>query len=444
MNDNPVEFTTGDSTGATYTFDSVEDTMTIHANFHIYEYAMTAEYDETMGTVEEGIANCGTNFTYNVHANEGYHIVSITVGSLVHNHYGLNEDTVATFNVYNVSKDTVCHVVFEANTYNVTFNVTGVGTVDPASATVTYDSTLAYTATAGEGYHIVSITDNGTEVYSNTDRDVTTYDGSIANIRENHTIDVVFAINQYTITATAGAEGQIVMPGENIVNYGENVNFTIRATEDCYYIDRIIVDGEDAVVFENNETLYTYTFNAVDTDHTIEAQFAIRTYTVVVTSTEGGTVDPSEDSTTLNCGDNATYTFTPDEGYEVVSVTVNGQNIGAQTSYTISNIMNDYTIDVVFGEITYTLTAEDCYTVSEVLVNGVSYLNNEAFDGTTLTLTDIQSNMTVQAYFQIMTYNIEASIRGGVGGNINDGGVFNCGTDKTFNVEVEASALPSA
>ncbi len=464
VNDNPVEFTTGDSTGATYTFDSVEDTMTIHANFHIYEYAMTAEYDETMGTVEEGIANCGTNFTYNVHANEGYHIVSITVGSMVHNHYGLNEDTVATFNVYNVSQDTVCYVEFEANTYNVVFNVTGEGTVDPASATVTYDSTLAYTATAGEGYHIVSITDNGTEVYSNTDRDVDSYEGTIDNIRENHTVEVVFAINQYTITATAGEEGQIVMPGENIVNYGENVNFTIRATEDCYYIDRIIVDGEAAVVFENNETLYTYVFNAVDTDHTIEAQFATRTYTVVVTSTEGGSVDPSEDTTTLNCGDNATYTFTPDEGYEVVSVTVNGTNIGAQTSYTISNIMNDYTIDVVFGEITYTLTSmaynhgtidpmgdtvvaagstvaytltpEECYTVSEVLVNGVSYLNNEAFDGETLTLEDIQSNMTVQAYFQIMTYTVETEAT--VGGTITETAVYNCGTDVVIAITPDA------
>ena len=465
VNDAAVEFSTGDSTGATYTFDSVEDTMTIHANFHIYEYEMTADYDATMGTVEEGIANCGTNFTYNVTANEGYHIVSIQVGSMIHSHYGLNEDTEATFNVYNVSQDTVCHVVFEANTYNVTFNVTGEGEVEPGNTTVTYDSTLAYTATAAEGYHIVSVTDNGTEVYSNTDRDVNTYDGTIANIRENHTVDVVFAINEYTITATAGAEGQIVMPGENTVTYGQNINFTIRATEPCYHIDNILVDGEVDTTFTNNEVLYTYTFNNVTADHTIEAQFATRTYTVVVTSTEGGSVDPSEDTTTLTCGDDATYTFTPDEGYEIVSVTVNGTNMGAQDHYTITNIQNDYTIDVVFEQLTYTLTStafnhgtidpvgdttvaygstviytltpEECYTVSELLVNGVSYLNNEAFDGTTLTLEDIQSNMTVQAYFQVMTYTITSSVRGDVGATINDGGVFNCGTDKTFTVQVE-------
>ena len=464
VNDEAVEFTTGDSTGGTYTFASVEDTMTIHANFHIYEYEMTADYDATMGYVEEGIANCGSNFTYNVTANEGYHIVSITVGSMVHSHYGLNEDTVATFNVYNVTSDTVCYVVFEANTYNVTFNVTGEGEVDPGNTTVTYDSTLAYTVTAAEGYHVVSITDNGTEVYSNTDRDVTTYDGTIANIRENHVVDVVFAINQYTITATAGAEGQIVMPGENIVNYGENVNFTIRATEDCYYIDRILVDGEVDTTFTNNETLYIYTFNAVDTDHTIEAQFATRTYTVAVTATTGGTVDPSDAIDTLTCGDNTTYTFTADEGYEVVSVTVNGQNIGAQTSYTITNIQNDYTIDVVFGQTTftltsiaynhgtidplgdttvdagstvvYTLTPEECYTVSDLLVDGVSYMNNEAFDGTTLTLTDIQSDMLIQAYFQIKTYTVTTEAADG--GAITETAVYNCGTNVVITITPEA------
>ena len=126
--------------------------------------------------------------------------------------------------------------------------------------------------------------------------------------------------------------------------------------------------------------------------------------------------------------------------------------------------MNDYTIDVVFGEITYTLTSmaynhgtidpmgdtvvaagstvaytltpEECYTVSEVLVNGVSYLNNEAFDGETLTLEDIQSNMTVQAYFQIMTYTVETEAT--VGGTITETAVYNCGTDVVIAITPDA------
>ena len=461
VNGEAAEFTTGDTTGGTYTFTSVEDTMTIHANFHIFEYAMTAEYDETMGTVSESVVNCGTNYTYEITANEGYHIVSMRVGTQTHNNnVGQNEDTEATFNVYNVSSDTICYVEFAPNTYTVNFEVTGEGEVDPGNTTVTYDSTLVYTLTAAEGYHIVSVIDNGTEVYTNSDRTVATYTDSIENIRENHTVEVEFAINQYTITATAGSEGQIVMPGENIVNYGQNIDFTIRATEACYYIDRILVDGEVDTIFSNNETLYTYTFNSVDTDHVIEAQFAIRTYTVAVTSTGNGTIDPDNTQDTLNCGDDVTYTFSPAEGNEILSVTVNGVNMGALTSYSITNIQNDYTIDVVFSQtaftltstaynhgtidplgdttvaagstVVYTLTPEDCYTVSDILVNGTSYLNNEAFDGTTLTLSEIQENMTVQAYFQIKTYKVETEAA--VGGAITETAVYNCGTDVVITI----------
>ncbi len=464
VNGEVVEFTTGDSTGGTYTFASVEDTMTIHADFHIYEYRMMAEYDEEMGSVETGIATCGSNYTYTIHANEGYHITSMRVGTTTHNNnVGLNTDTVATFNVYSVYQDTTCYVEFARNTYTVNFNVTGEGEVEPGNTTVDYDSTLAYTVTAGTGYHIVSITDNGTVVYTNDNRDTVAHSGSIANIRENHTIDVVFAINEYTITATAGNEGEII-PGTQTVTYGATPNVTIRTLEDCYYISRILVDGEEDTVFTNNETRYVYTFAPVDTDHVIAAEFGIRTYTVIVNADTNGTVDPSGDTLTYDCGATVTYTFTPNDGYEVVSVTVNGSNIGAQTSYTITNIQNDYTIDVVFGQtfytltsvayghgtidplgettvladssMTYTLTPDDCYTVSEVLVNGVSYLNNEAFDGETLTFDSVTSDMTIQAYFQIKTYTVETEAN--EGGTITETAVYDCGTDVVINITPDA------
>ena len=467
VNDEAVEFTDGDSTAATYTFSSVEDTMTIHADFHIYEYAMTAEYDTTMGHVEEGIANCGSNFTYHVTANEGYHIVSMTVGTLEHNHYGLNEDVEATFNVYNVSQDTVCHVVFAPNTYTVNFVVEGEGTVDPTSATVTYDSTLAFTATAGEGYHVVSITDNGTEIYSNDDRDSVSYEGAIANIRENHTVTVVFGINQYTITATVGEHGEVFMGGTQIVNYGENINFTYRTSEDCYHIDSLIVDST-ATVFTNNETYYVYNFTNVTADHTISATFAINTYTVTATVTGNGAIMNGEnevDVDTLDCGETVDYTFVPEEGLEVVSVAVNGHNMGVLSHYTVTNIRDNYTIEVVFDTIHYTLTAsatgngtidpegtttvaygatqtytvtaaDDCQELTELTVNGVSYMEDAAFDGTTLTLANIQADMNIQATFQTKVDTVETTATDG--GTITETVTANCGTDVVITITPDA------
>lgn len=463
VNGAAVDFTTGDSTGATYTFASVEDTMTIHANFDIYVYEMTAVYDATMGTVVEGQANCGTNFTYNVTANEGYHIVSIQVGNLIHNHYGWNIDTTATFNVYNVSQDTVCYVEFAPNTYNIDLTVVGDGTVTPGDTTVEHGAEVTYNMTADAGRHILRVTVDGQIVASYTNADnITTDSYTFSAIDADHTIKVEFNQNEYTITATAGAEGEIVMPGENVVAYNDNINFTITATEPCYHIDRILVDGNVDTTFTNNETHYVYTFNNVDADHTIEAQFAVNTYTVDVTFNGNGTVTPNG-TDTLNCGDNATYTITPDAGYEIVSVEVNGQNMGVQNTYSINDIHTNYTIHVEFGQITYnvnaisyghgtinpmgdsvvaygstvvyTLTPDECYTVSEVLVNGVSYLNNAAFDGTTLTLSDVQSDYNIQAYYQVKTYTITSSVQGN--GTITEGGVYNCGTDVTFTIAEE-------
>ena len=467
VNDEAVEFTDGDSTGATYTFTSIVDTMTIHADFHIYEYAMTADYDATMGYVEEGIANCGTNFTYHVTANEGYHIVSMTVGTLEHNHYGLNEDVEASFNVYNVSHDTVCHVVFAPNTYTVNFVVEGEGTVDPTSATVTYDSTLAFTATAGEGYHVVSITDNGTEIYSNDVRDSVSYEGAISNIRENHTVTVVFGINQYTITATVGEHGEVFMGGTQTVNYGENINFTYRTSEDCYHIDSLIVDST-AMVFTNNETYYVYNFTNVTADHEISATFAINTYTVTATVTGSGAIMNGENEVevdTLDCGTTVDYTFVPEEGLEIVSVAVNGHNMGILDHYTVTNIRDNYTIDVVFDTIHYTLTAsatgngtidpegtttvaygatqtytvaaaDACQELADLTVNGVSYMEDAAFDGTTLTLDNIQADMDVQATFQTKVDTIETTAT--EGGTITETVTADCGTDVVITITPDA------
>lgn len=46
----------------------------------------------------------------------------------------------------------------------------------------------------------------------------------------------------------------------------------------------------------------------------------------------------------VNKGDSLLLTFTPDSGYEVSEVTVNGENIGNDTSYTLLSVKEDNTI----------------------------------------------------------------------------------------------------
>ncbi|MGG7141839.1 alpha-L-fucosidase [Clostridium nigeriense] len=71
------------------------------------------------------------------------------------------------------------------------------------------------------------------------------------------------------------------------------------------------------------------------------------THTVTATAGENGSISPSG-SVTLEEGKSKTFTFTPNEGYEVSDVIVDGASVGARDSHTIENIKKDMTISVIF------------------------------------------------------------------------------------------------
>ena len=79
------------------------------------------------------------------------------------------------------------------------------------------------------------------------------------------------------------------------------------------------------------------------------------TYTLTVSSNEGGTVSPAG-ATTVAAGQSATVTITPDEGFRVASVKVNGRTVEADGSYTIAAMDQSYCVAVVFEAIPETPT----------------------------------------------------------------------------------------
>jgi hypothetical protein len=70
-----------------------------------------------------------------------------------------------------------------------------------------------------------------------------------------------------------------------------------------------------------------------------------RSYTVLALSSQGGSVYPSGE-VTIKKGGSQTFTFTTEEGYSISDVLVGGISVGAVTSYTINNISEDHSIQV--------------------------------------------------------------------------------------------------
>jgi len=70
-----------------------------------------------------------------------------------------------------------------------------------------------------------------------------------------------------------------------------------------------------------------------------------RMYPVTVMNNEGGTVTSAD---AYKYGKSMTYTITPDEGYSVASVVVDGTEIGAVTEYTFDSLKNGHRMVVIF------------------------------------------------------------------------------------------------
>ena len=109
---------------------------------------------------------------------------------------------------------------------------------------------------------------------------------TFTNVTADHTIAASFAINTYTITATAGAGGSISPAGAVSVNYGANATFAITPNSG-YHIADVLVDGASV------GAVGTYTFTNVTANHTIAASFAINTYTITSTAGAGGSISPA-------------------------------------------------------------------------------------------------------------------------------------------------------
>ena len=70
-------------------------------------------------------------------------------------------------------------------------------------------------------------------------------------------------------------------------------------------------------------------------------------YTIEATAGTGGSISPSG-SVSVREGADQTFTITPDKGYAVANVKIDGESIGAVKSYTFENVRKAHTIEVIF------------------------------------------------------------------------------------------------
>ena len=315
------------------------------------------------------------------------------------------------------------------------------GTIIPSGAvSVPDDSSQLFAITPNEGYHIADVLVDSGSVGA-----VTSY--TFTNVTADHSISASFAINQYTITASAGEHGSITPSGEVSVDYGSDQAFVLTPDEG-YHVADVLVDGESV------GAVASYAFVNVVAGHTISAAFAIDVFTITASAGANGSIDPS-DAVSVDYGADQSFTITPDVGYHIADVLVDGNSVGTGTSYMFTNVTADHNISASFAIDQYTITAnagehgsitpsgevsvdygfaqafaitpDEGYHVVDVLVDGESI-----GAVTSYTFENVTANHSIEVSFAIDIFAIAASA--GPNGSVSPSGdvIVEYGSDRTF------------
>lgn len=359
--------------------------------------------------------NEGTKATISFTPDDGYRIKSLKVNG--------SEVTASMSYTATVNSNTTVEVEFEAipitpSNCSISITASGNGSVSyggdnirgaTKTYTVTEGTTATFTITPDNGYRIKSLKVNGSSVSVTNSYSIT--------INSDTTIEVEFeeipdtpSVTTYTLSITASGNGSANYGGESIrgtsrsysLNEGSSVSISFTPDEG-YRIESVKVNGSNI----GKETGYSTTLNANTTIEVVFEAIPVTTYSLTVTASgngvatfDGTDVRNGSQFFTVNEGSDAIVAFTPDKGYKVEVVKVDGNEVEVAELYTISDITSDKTIEVAFAEMDRNFS-----------IDGVSYLI-ESFEDNTVTLTGVQNTITLEVSVKVNYQAQEWSVIG--------------------------------
>jgi hypothetical protein len=428
----------------TYDFTSVESAHTLYVKFKLREYQITTSVIG-MGTISPSsdLVSHGSSSIFTLSPNVGYKLDSLSLD-------GVLIDSTTSLTLNNVNSNHQIDAWFSKISLLVSVNSNGGGVVNPGVLNnISFGDTLVLQFTPNLGYKLDSLKIEG--VLSDSTSSL-----SLFNIQSNIDIDVWFSKQTFIINAGAGNHGSISPSGLDTVEWGDSRSYSLIA-DAGYLVDSIWVNseyvGSGGVVNLTN----------IQEDQSIYVQFVEEpaiTFSVNATSNGNGSISPSGASTVIP-GGSLNFTLTPIMGYKVDSLLVGGVNQGALTSYTLSNIQADYSLQAFFGLRTQTITASASAngTISPSGITGVTYGNSASFtfqpnptyrvqevlvDGapvdssTGYSFYSVQANHTIQVSFAPITHEI--SITSGGNGSATPSGIYSA--NEGSSLEVDFHPLP--
>ena len=260
-----------------------------------------------------------------------------------------------------------------ATTYTVSFDANG-GTGTMADVTgVSGEYMLpanGFTAPAGKQFKAWSVGGSEKAV------------GDKITVTANTTVTAVWEAIEYNVTVTGGTASVGAGTPITKATMGTTVTLTAGAAPTGKVFDKweVVSGGITLADVNSATTTFTMPAEAVSVKATYKTT-PVTTYNLT-TQVNGGHGTISASKTGLTAGSTETITFTPDAGYEIDTVTVNGTATSVSGN-TLNVTMNENkTVVVTYKAIEYNITVTD----GKATIGAGSEISKAA-QGTTITLT---------------------------------------------------------
>lgn len=218
-----------------------------------------------------------------------------------------------------------------------TYTITAGTEFESGTATLASDGTATFTVQPNTGLAIGS--------HSET-LNISGSDGTSASVKLSFTVNAVYTLT-VNLNGGSGSTTGGQYPAGKVVNIDagsrSSYRFTGWTTSNGGFADASSASTTFTMPAADTTITATWSYNGGGGGSSYDY------YTITASAGTGGSISPSG-SVSVREDTDKTFTITPDSGYHISDVLVDGKSVGAVTSYTFEDVQKKHTIEAVFAK----------------------------------------------------------------------------------------------
>lgn len=348
----------------------VEGGLTVSAEFEINSAAVTiTQANHGSISADKSTAKIGENVTFTVAPEANYVVSSFKVNDADVALDGNNKAVVVM-----VAGGLNVTASFELESGTVTIGTFEHGAVTADKMTAKIGEDVTFKITSDTGYDVSFFKVNGSAVDYETKEDSTTGktygEAKVKMVSGGLTVTAEFKLGVYPIEWDTPTHGTIAVEGgKTQATYGDEVKF-IFTPETGYEIKYLTINEEQVQAINN-----TYTITMGEYGLFVTVQFGLENETITVNAGEHGTIEhknKADNSQDYKYGDTAVVTVTPNEGFMIETITVDGKAIEVP-----EDKKGGYSFEqLVEKDLNISATFTDVHTISEFTDSVIAEIKN--------------------------------------------------------------------